>query len=249
MRGHEEIKDINENPHRHQVDGTFDEGHDRSYDFESNKRLVAELRAKERARAGLPPSSIAPSANEQRRPLFAEGRHERAGKAALVKNLDDTFFTLLLLDLLAAGARTQPKHEERIESAIDVQPDTPFFAFWKRLNAELTERGKPEAGYQTARQAFNGGATPIGALTFIGKDFEGLRAVPAQPVAYLGGTRPSYHGEIREVSEAGTKWSKVVNSHGDPILYTIPEAALTAARELRNTIAAERLAAARAATN
>jgi hypothetical protein len=140
---------------------------------------------------------------------------------------------LALGAILATALGGRPKHlgMEGIHSAIDAQ--SALLRFWQRLNDHCAEQGLPEADYKTAREAFNGGPTPIGAMTFIGKQWDGLRAVPAEPVKYLGGSRPAYHGEYKIVSPEGTVWHKV-KSHGEPIVYKIPEAAITAAEEVRN---------------
>jgi hypothetical protein len=111
--------------------------------------------------------------------------------------------------------------------------DPPFDRFWKKINQTA---GHPVSFY-AAREAFHGGPTPIGAITFIGRDFDGIRAVPAEPVTYLGGKRPAYHGEWRQENPDGSyRWDKVTNSHGNAISYGIPEAALTAARDKRNGV-------------
>lgn len=75
---------------------------------------------------------------------------------------------------------------------------------------------------------------PLGALTFIGKKWDGLRAVPATPVQYLGGSRPAYHGEYRERTEHGIVWHKVANGAAKVISYALPEAALVAANDQRD---------------
>lgn len=163
---------------------------------------------------------------------------------SLVKMLDDLFFTALLHDLCAEAERNgkkEPAQMERIESAIDVQPDTPFFRFWRKLNASLATARLPAADYGTAKSAFRGDDTPIGAMAFIGKQWDGLRAVPSEPVAFLGGKRPAYHGEYRIIDDDGTRWHKVTDRHGQPIAYGIPEAAITAADSTRDAKAIERL--------
>lgn len=119
-----------------------------------------------------------------------------------------------------------------ILSAFDAEP--PFVKFWQKFNDEREARGEGEARYSEAKAAFLGGATPTGALTFVGKDWDGLRAVPAKPVKHLGGQRPAYHGEYREVTDNGTVWHKVTNELGLPIAYGLPEAALVNAKERRD---------------
>ncbi len=145
--------------------------------------------------------------------------------------VDEIFLTAFILDVIRNSDHKEPEHQERIHSAIDAQP--PFIQFWERLNGGLLAAGKPEAGYGQAREAFLGGKTPVGSLTFVGKEWDGLRAVPAEPVKYLGGTRPVYHGEHREVTGHGTLWHKVINDTDEPIVYKLPEAALTAARDAK----------------
>jgi hypothetical protein len=103
---------------------------------------------------------------------------------------------------------------------------SPFHAFWAK-------RGTLD--YDTAKRIFSGGATPIGAISFIGKEWDGIRAVPAKPVTYLGGERPAYHGQYRAEQKDGSQlWLSVTNSNDSPISYQIPEAALTAARARKN---------------
>lgn len=104
-------------------------------------------------------------------------------------------------------------------SAIDAAP--PFLKFWHQLNAERSARCEDEATYKEAREAFQGGPTPDGALTFIGKKWDGLRAVPVGAVQ----GRPTYHGEFRQVTDNGTIW-RTVHSQSGPIAYATPEAAL-----------------------
>src|ERR1035437_5845990 len=115
-------------------------------------------------------------------------------------------------DQHAAGFH--PGMQDSIHSAIDAQP--PFLAFWQKLNDHRVEQGLDEAMYKEAREAFGGGPTPVGAMTFVGKDWDGIRAVP-YPAVHHGGTRPSYHGELRRVTDQGTFWDKVYNKHRLPI--------------------------------
>jgi hypothetical protein len=119
----------------------------------------------------------------------------------------------------ARRAKAEHLGMEGILSAIDAEP--PFLKFWQKLNDERAARGEPEAGYKIAREAFAGGPTPEGALTFIGKKWDGLRAVPA--------SMETYHAEFRQVSaDDGTVWH-VVSDHTGPISFPSPEAALGAA--------------------
>lgn len=115
---------------------------------------------------------------------------------------------------------------EGIGSALDAAP--PFLKFWQKLNADRAAGGLGEAIYKEAKEAFNGGPTPRGALTFIGKEWDGLRAVPAHP--YEG--KRAYHGEFRQVSDEGTVWRVVANTTG-PICYATAEAAIHGARHAK----------------
>lgn len=133
-----------------------------------------------------------------------------------------------IVDLVGSLPTTEPETQERI-TPFDAG-DPPFFAFWKNLNAKLARTGRPEAGYKTARDAFNGGPTPVGALTFIGKAYDGLRAVPVS----LSSFPRSYSGEYREVTAHGTRWHKVKNNSDLAISYETPEAAITGAQYQRD---------------
>lgn len=200
MRGLEEIKQINENPGAH---------------FASRE-----------------PQHFGPGSD-----AF---KHENAGDA-----LAGLFVLAALLDTMGVPMPTfsQPRtladrprqHAEGrkhlgmdgILSAIDAEP--PFLKFWQKFNDDLLSKGLDEATYKQAKEAFIGGPTPAGALTFIGKEFDGLRAVPTQhPVQ----GRKSYHGEFRQVTENGTLWRAVASQSG-VIEYTTPEAALSGARHAR----------------
>lgn len=120
--------------------------------------------------------------------------------------------------------------QDLIGSAIDYHQSHPFMVFWQGL---INARGA-DVGYPEARALFEGGPTPVGALTFIGREFEGLRAIPADPDEYLGGKRPAYHGEYREVTVKGVIWHKVRNNSQLPIVYSTVEAALKAAMVYRD---------------
>lgn len=143
-------------------------------------------------------------------------------RRAALRKLDDLFFSAFLLDIFAhdkATKQAQPKPKQETE------PQTPFFRFWRKHQ---------ELDYGTAKRAFLGGDTPVGAMTFIGKQWDGLRAVPSEPVTELGGKRPAYHGEYRVVDEDdSTRWVKVTDKHDLPIAFGIPEAAITAAERER----------------
>ena len=154
-----------------------------------------------------------------------EARQAERDSASVRAETNGLFFTALLLDILASSSgrpKAQPEHQERIHSALDAEP--PFVKFWQKLNDSLEARDEPEATYGQAKRAFLGGATPVGALTFIGKDWDGLRAIPAPPTD----GKKTYHGEFRQVSDEGTIWRTVHSGHG-PIAYATPEAALNGA--------------------
>lgn len=152
----------------------------------------------------------------------------RVGKQAQISRATDALFTAILLDIIAHAALTEPEAQDRID-LIDEANEPPFFKFWAKLNKGLRAAGKPDAGYKAAHIAFEGGETPVGALTFIGKEWDGLRAVPGPGV---NGT-VSYYGEFREVSDAGTVWRVVANKHGLNIAYVSAEAALVSAQHAK----------------
>lgn len=115
-----------------------------------------------------------------------------------------------------------------IHSAIDAKPD--FLKFWQKLNDDRAAGGHGEALYKEAKLAFSGGETPVGALTFIGKEWEGLRAIPAK--TFEG--KKTYHGEFRSVAPEGNLiWNVVSNTNCAPIAYANAEAALNGARHAR----------------
>lgn len=223
MRGLEEIKSINENPGEHYA--SREPQHFGPGSGEHNKptndtlaRILGEITGKQ------------PQANDK-----------QASEDAVVGLLA----ACAILDLLGVPAPTmsrprtladRPRQHadarahlgmEGILSAIDAKP--PFLTFWQNLNAERAARAEPEAGYGLAKEAFNGGPTPVGALTFIGKDFDGLRAVPSHPVQ----GKKSYHGEFRQTAGDGSTVWRAVASQAGLIEYTTPEAALSGARHAR----------------
>lgn len=118
--------------------------------------------------------------------------------------------------------------QDRIESAIDQKPDSPFMQFWNNHN-----QTKGEIGYSEARKLFGGGLTPAGTL-ILAESGDGLRAVPAPSVPYLGGNRPAWYGDYREVTDKGTIWHRVNNASALPIIYTDPSYAIDAARVERS---------------
>jgi hypothetical protein len=235
MRGLSEIRSTNEDPSasfrsREPQHGHVESG-DKNISFESNmaeKRRREETDEIENLLRDLGHAT-------GHRTLAARTKEQNARKA--LQQLDELFFTALLLDLFAAKTtRVEPEHQERVESAIDAEP--PFLAFWRKLNEGLTAAGKSEAAYGDAKRAFLGGPTPVGAMTFVGKEWNGIRAIPSAPVNSLGGVRPAYHGEYCRVTDHGTIWDKVTNKHDLPIAYALPEAALIAAKDRRTEIVA-----------
>ncbi len=221
MRGLSEIRSTNEDPsayfHSREPQHGHVENGDKNISFESN---MAEKRRREET-GGFVESLL--------RDLGHRPNKEQNAHKAL-KQLDELFFTALLLDLFAAKTtHVEPEHQERVESAIDAEP--PFIAFWRKLNEGLTAAGKSEAVYGDAKRAFLGGPTPVGALTFVGKEWDGIRAVPAPK--HEG--RARYFGEHREVRGDGTVWHRVLHlSDADqPVSFGTPENALAAARKAK----------------
>jgi hypothetical protein len=172
-------------------------------------------------------------------------RQHRNGKVHTDNEIKAT--ASLLADLTVAGLVgsliSNDKGRQLIEdiapeiiSGKPTLPDEPpFIKFWAKLNNGLREEGKPEVGYGAAREAFTGGPTPVGALTFIGKKFDGIRAVPSDPQAHIGGTHLGYYGEYREVTEEGTRWHQVLDKHAEKsIVFGTPESALNAALARRD---------------
>jgi hypothetical protein len=233
MRGLDEINSTNENPHQRRDEHFGARAHEADAtayrSFETN---MADKRRREQAPSIAEVESLLRDLGLQPGSRTLAQRTEEQNRRKALHALDELFFTALLADILASGKPKKLDVQDRIHSAIDAEP--PFFKFWQKLNERLAEHGQPEAGYKVAREAFSGGPTPVGALTFIGKQWDGLRAVPAEPVKFLGGIRPAYHGEYRIVSNEGTVWHKVVNDSELPIVYKLPEAALTAAEHVRN---------------
>jgi hypothetical protein len=214
MRGISEIIEANETPHHRSSEmfgvGRHTESPDVNRPFESN---MADKR--EQAERGWDGSSS-----------HARVQNASKGEAIVAGILADLFIDAALESVL--NPRPAPRHSgmEGIHSAIDAEP--PFPKFWQKLNDDAAAHGRPELGYGQAKEAFLGGPTPAGALTFIGKEYDGLRAIPAKP--YDG--HKTYYGEFRQVSDNGTIWRTVHNPHG-PIGYASPEAALYGARHAK----------------
>jgi len=243
MRGLDEIRSTNEDPGAYYRSREPQHGHvgggDKNISFDSNMAEKARREtlgySSERPWDGTASHARVQNADADEIENLLGGLRAKGKARKALKELDELFFTALLLDLFASKTG-EPEHQERVHSVIDAEP--PFLAFWQRLNDGLREAGRPEAAYGDAKRAFLGGPTPIGAMTFIGKEWDGVRAVPAAPVNSLGGVRPAYHGEHRRVTDHGTIWNKVTNKHDLPIAYALPEAALIAARDRRNEIVA-----------
>ena len=216
MRGISEIIEANETPHHRSSEmfgvGRHTESPDVNRSFESN---MADKLRREQAERGWDGSSS-----------HARVQNASKGEAIVAGILADLFIDAALESVL--NPRPAPRHlgMEGIHSAIDAEP--PFPKFWQKLNDDAAAHGRPELGYGQAKEAFLGGPTPAGALTFIGKEYDGLRAIPAKP--YDG--HKTYYGEFRQVSDNGTIWRTVHNPHG-PIGYASPEAALYGARHAK----------------
>jgi hypothetical protein len=222
MRGIGEIHETNANPH-HRSDEHFGarrtDGPDVNRSFESN---LADVRRRAQAFHG----ERVEARQHQNDPRPSKG------DIVVAAILADLAVGAIIDGIVNGPGRHGVQTQDRIQPGID-QP--PFIEFWADLNERRERLGEPpEALYQEARTLFNGGETPVGAMTFVGKQWDGLRSVPAEPVKSLGGSRPAYHGEYREVTRHGVKWHKVVNDNDAPIQYKIPEAALCGAEHQRN---------------
>lgn len=203
MRGLEEIRKVNENPTDYDAEEHFGTKH-----------------------VGVPYTYGEEVADAIIDDIMKDQRPKTSKLAAL-----EALAGLVVLDALTAERpHSHFTHMDRIQPGID-QP--PFVEFWANLNASREAHGLPEALYKEARTLFNGGETPVGAMTFIGKQWDGLRAVPAEPVKYLGGARPAYHGQYRQTTRLGVKWH-TVKDHGQPKVFRIPEEAVTEAEKVRN---------------
>lgn len=221
MRGLDEIRKINNDPRAARLEDALFAGTGYRDDAEARRFHGTRVEARQRER------TYADVLSDDR----ATGRPTKEEIGFHI--LADLALAAIVEALVSEPTRREPEVQDRIHSAIDAQP--PLFRFWQKLNDALTAAGKPEAGYGQAREAFNGGKTPVGAITFVGKEWDGIRAVPAEPVKHLGGNRPAYHGEYREVTGEGTVWHKVKNVDLKPIVYKLPEAALVAAKECKTT--------------
>ena len=188
------------------------------------------VEARQRERAFRPDPYVSLDENPGELMARLSKRPTRAEEEAKIKHAADAFLTALLLDLITHDDRPEPAPQDRIDLIDNNVP--PFFRFWQKLNAGLNAAGKPDADHQTAMTAFEGGPTPIGALTFIGKQWDGIRAVPG-PGHDDTRVPMSYYGEFREVSDNGTVWRVVANKHGRNIAYSSVEGALTAAKHAK----------------
>jgi len=264
MRGLDEIKNHNEEPHRdHRESLAF--GNDRftgAPDFDHRKlddagarRLLGALFADE-GDSILDDDRTTPADFEKfvSHGIDNHDRIRRGGPRMTTADAIGTLALLAALDDIARGPRrprtladrprqhadaraaSSPKaydHQETIAAALGIDAP-PFLKFWAKLNDERNSNGLPDALYGEAKRFFEGGETPLGAMTFVGKPWDGIRSVPSTPVDHLGGHRPLYHGEYRTVTEDGVVWHKVLNKHDQPIAYALPEAALVAAKEKRD---------------
>lgn len=240
MRGIEQIKEINENPHGRPTEEHF------------GTRFVGEDTTEpktETASSGRPKTKSSFADNFAKLTLVdtlfgVTTTPGELAELAAVATILDAFgvahpadydeakaLAVKLAKKSIADAKTASS-QDRIQPGIDLPP---FLNFWSSLNARRERAGLPEARYKEAKTLFEGGETPLGAMTFVGKQWDGLRAVPAKPVTYLGGTRPSYHGQHREITGTGTLWHTVTGPSG-PILYTCPEAALVAAKDAKQAM-------------
>lgn len=129
-----------------------------------------------------------------------------------------------------SGHRTAPPRfhgMDGILSAIDLASGSPLMRFWRHLNAERAEQGLDEANYGEAKRAFEGGPTPEGALTLVGRD--DIRAVPV-PGSRASGPYGTYYGEFKQTGDHGnTIWRVAADKHGKSIAYGTAEAALRGA--------------------
>jgi hypothetical protein len=236
MRGLEEIIASNADPEayhrgREPQHGRHVESTDTNRSFESN---LADMRRRNQAFHGERVEARQQQ-NDGGRPQVSKGDIFVAGVLA------DLALDAIIENIFAPPPprpRAPRPHVgmEGIHSAIDAEP--PFLKFWAKLNAKNENDGLPEVFYKEAKEAFLGGPTPLGAMTFVGKDWDGVRAVPSKPVEQLGGIRPAYQGEYRTVTaDDGTVWRKVTDRNDLPIAYGLPEAALIAAKARRDFVA------------
>jgi hypothetical protein len=221
MHGLDQIKKMNEDPAAHHTTREPQHyGHQtRTSDSDVVNRLLDELLG------AVPRTSILEMAEVAA--TLAKHGIKRPASYAEAKILAD------VCDLADLSPRKPARHlgMEGILSAIDQQP--PFIRFWAKLNDERNARGDDEATYKEAKEAFNGGPTPAGSLAFIGKEFDGLRAVPSKKLVEGG---KSYHGEFRETqADESIVWRVVHSQHG-PIEYSSPEAAIRGARHGWSTL-------------
>lgn len=145
----------------------------------------------------------------------------------------DLLFSLALIEVISQAAdKGTVKHFDTADRNPEPGFDpSPFGRYWAKLNEGLSAAGKENATYAHAREAFTGGATPDGALTFIGKDWEGLRAIPA---AKLDNGRVGYRAQFREEQRDGSLVWRTVHSQHDAIKYVSVEGALIGAKSARN---------------
>jgi hypothetical protein len=211
MRGISEVRSANENPH-HRFDehfgvGRHTDGADANRSFESN------LAAKNRRDAILASilSDRARSPREGSDGVLAsilsdrsrEGSFGTKGDAVLAAILTDLVMGAAIKSILfSPGPACLDEDEPEADAAAEDDPED-----------------DPEDEVEAAAPA------PVGSLTFIGKDFEDLRAIPAP----LHDGHRAYHGEFRH----GSVW-RTVHSSGGAISYASPEAAIFGARNAKN---------------
>ncbi len=246
MRGLEQIKHLNENPHEARRDDAIFAPRD----SRETQRLHGErVEARQRQNDERPATGHSDPLSDLDRSHRASTKSDLALRLILndliggnpngaAAKTVDLIGSLLVEDAVNKTVRTladRPRVPSNflgmdgIHSAIDA--DLPFLTFWAKLNDERAARGEGEARYREAKEAFNGGATPSGALTFIGKDWDGTRAIPAAPVA----GHKAYRGEFRQKTKDGnTVWRVVANNTDGPISYGTPEAALEGARRAKS---------------
>lgn len=243
MRGLDEIQKTNATPHADNGEENFGTKHVGGTDFDRrDPAALAALRAlgdgyhRAQANAHLENlDRIRLSGDEILEAILGGGKlrgpsQEEAETEAL--------FGILLIDaLINARPKSQARPDNTGPATGDetggVKPTAPqksalppFETFWSQ---------RQHLNYGEAKKLYAGGETPVGAITFVGKEWDGIRAVPAKPVAYLGGARPAYHGQFRVANLDGSHtWRTVINQNDDAISYQIPEAALTAARDRKN---------------
>ena len=127
--------------------------------------------------------------------------------------LHDALHSLFTPGKLAARQAEAPLPKEVVE----------FTDFWEGLNAHCRAAGRPEPLYGEARELYLGSKTPQGALTFVGKPGDGIRAVPAGK---------GYYAEYHVSTPNGSIWRKVrqdITPHSPTRVFDLAEHALASA--------------------